>query len=109
MGLVDKEDFEVWMERIMERFDHTDKELKKLTGVTPLLDGEALMDNYDLCNLLHVSKRTLQRYRSTGVLKYHHIHHKTYYKHSEVHEFIRFYFQQEDVEDFIKKKKNSKS
>jgi|GEM_PF-2654874 len=27
---IDKESFEVWMERIMDRFDHTDKALEKL-------------------------------------------------------------------------------
>ena len=53
-----------------------------------LLDGERLFDNQDLCLLLQVSKRSLQRYRSNGVLAYHLLWHKTYYKESDVLEFI---------------------
>lgn len=54
-----------------------------------MLEGEVLFDNQDLCQLLHISKRTLQRYRSTGDLPFHKVHQKTYYKESDVHTFIR--------------------
>ena len=33
-----------------------------------LPDGERLLDNYDLCRMLNISKRTLQRYRTSGEL-----------------------------------------
>ena len=60
---IDKENFEAWMERIMDRFDKQDKTLEKINKRKNMLDGEILLDNQDLCQLLHVSKRTLQRYR----------------------------------------------
>lgn len=60
------------------------------------LNGERLYDNQDICLLLNVSKRTLQRYRDNG-LKYHTILHKTYYREKDVHEFIRRYFDGENV------------
>jgi predicted site-specific integrase-resolvase len=66
-----------------------------------MLDGELLLDNQDLCQLLHVSKRTLQRYRSTGELPFQTVYQKTYYKESDVHTFIR--------ENFNKGKDNKKS
>ena len=47
--------------------------------------------------LLNISKRTLQRYRDNG-LKYYTILHKTYYREKELHEFIRRYFDGENVE-----------
>ena len=91
---IDKEHFEGWMHRIMERFD----KLEKLHAATPvkerplLPDGDMLLDNYDLCQMLNVSKRTLQRYRSSGELPFQMIYHKTYYKESDVVRFIETHF-----------------
>ena len=42
--------------------------------------------------MLHVSKRTLQRYRSSGELPYQTIYHKTYYRESDVEAFINANF-----------------
>ena len=86
---ISKEDFEAWMERIMYRFDKQDKTLDKMSKHRNILDGELLLDNQDLCMLLNVSKRTLQRYRATGELPFQTLYHKTYYKESDVHAFIR--------------------
>ena len=58
--------------------------------------GERLYDNQDVCLLLNISKQTLQRYRDNG-LKYHTILHKTYYREKDLHEFIRRYFDGENV------------
>ena len=97
---ISKEDFEAWMERIMYRFDKQDKTLDKMSKHRNMLEGEVLFDNQDLCQLLHISKRTLQRYRSTGDLPFHKVHQKTYYKESDVHTFIR--------ESFNKKRNGKK-
>jgi hypothetical protein len=86
---IDKNNFEAWMERIMDRFDKQDKTLDKMSKHRNMLDGELLLDNQDLCMLLNVSKRTLQRYRATGELPFQTLYHKTYYKESDVHTFIR--------------------
>lgn len=86
---IDKNNFEAWMERIMDRFDKQDKTLDKMSKHRNILDGELLLDNQDLCQLLHISKRTLQRYRSTGELPFQTVYQKTYYKESDVHTFIR--------------------
>jgi hypothetical protein len=93
---LDKENFEAWMERIMGRFDHTDKALEKLNKRENMLEGERLYDNQDICQLLNISKRTLQRYRSSEELPFHSIYHKTYYKESDVHTFIRTHFDRQD-------------
>ena len=89
---ISKEDFEAWMERIMYRFDKQDKTLDKMSKHRNMLDGELLLDNQDLCMLLNVSKRTLQRYRATGELPFQTLYHKTYYKESDEHAFIRTNF-----------------
>ena len=93
---ISKEDFEAWMERIMYRFDKQDKTLDKMSRKRNMLDGELLLDNQDLCQLLHVSKRTLQRYRSAGELTYITIHHKIFYTEKNVEKFIRDHFTKGD-------------
>lgn len=62
MGLLDTETFELWMSKIMERFDRYEQMLSKLAGKeikeVKYLDGERLLDNQDLCQLLQASKRS---------------------------------------------------
>jgi predicted site-specific integrase-resolvase len=53
------------------------------------IDGETLLDNQDLCFMLNVSKRTLQRFRSSGYLPYKRINQKLYYLESDVLKFIK--------------------
>lgn len=91
-GAVGRDTFEEWMGRIMERFDRQDRIIsvlvnKDAAGVK-YLDGERLYDNQDLCEMLRTSKRSLQRFRSKYKLRYQRIGHKTYYKESDVLEFI---------------------
>ena len=67
MELLDRETFLEWMERIMKRFD----DLKQTTAdipQRPMIDGEPLLDNQEVCLMLQISKRTLQRYRASGTL-----------------------------------------
>ena len=93
----DREEFEGWMERIMERFDRTEKLLERVLKKNNTLDGEEVLDNQDLCLLLKVGIRTLQRYRAIGVLPYFTISGKVFYRTKDVHEFIRTRFA--DVEE----------
>ena len=88
----DREEFEGWMERIMERFDRTEKLLERVLKKNNTLDGEEVLDNQDLCLLLKVGIRTLQRYRAIGVLPYFTISGKVFYRTKDVHEFIRTRF-----------------
>ncbi len=88
MLYIDKNTFEAWMERILERIEMLNKKLGKLNNTKNQIDGDTLLDNQDLCLLLKVSNRTLQRYRSSGILRYRRIRQKTYYLESDVHKFI---------------------
>ena len=62
----DREEFEGWMQRIMQRFDTTEKLLERVLKKNSQLDGEEVLDNQDLCLLLKVGIRTLQRYPGYG-------------------------------------------
>ena len=85
----DREEFEGWMLQIMQRFDTTEKLLERVLKKNSQLDGEEVLDNQDLCLLLKVGIRTLQRYRAMGLLPYFTISGKVFYRAKDVHEFIR--------------------
>jgi hypothetical protein len=89
---IDKEYFESWMQRILSKLDEVADKLEGFGEEVPLFDGEKLLDNYDVCKMLNVSKRTLQRYRSSGELPFQMIYHKTFYKESDVMKFIETHF-----------------
>lgn len=83
------ETFIAWMERIMDRFDMTEKKIDRLATQRNCLDGEQLLDNQDLMFLLKVSPRTLQRYRTKGILPFIKLDDgRCYYKATDVHKLI---------------------
>lgn len=86
---IEKESFEEWMKRLSERFDHVDKTLERILTVRGFLDGDKLLDNQDICTLLGVTKRTLQRYRQKNLISYYLIKGKAYYKASEVEKMLK--------------------
>jgi len=88
-----------WFERLLMRFDRIDRHLEKMAIKEKLLEGEKLLDNQDVCQLLNISKRTLQRYRSSGELPYQMIYHKTFYKESDVEAFIKANFAKGESEN----------
>ena len=90
--MIERELFEAWMQRIMERLDRQDKIIsvlinKDAAGVK-YMDGERLYDNQDLCEMLRTSKRSQQRFRSEYGLRYRKISRKSYYTESDVLDFI---------------------
>lgn len=86
---IDSDNFTAWMERIMDRFDMLDKKIDHMAGGHNSLNGERLLDNQDLCFLLKVSNKTLQRYRKKKILPYLMLDGRCYYRESDVHKLIR--------------------
>ena len=91
--LIDKEGFRSYMERLIDRFDLIDDKLERIIKRKTCLDGEDLLDNQDLLQVLKISHRTLQRYRSSGELPFFKMKGKIYYKLSDVNRFIREVFE----------------
>lgn len=100
---IDRTEFISWMNRIMQRFDLLDETCEKKNNRTQSVDGEELLDNQDLMQLLKISNRSLQRYRSDGKLPYYSISGKIYYKRSDVEQVIRESYSRSVIER--KKKK----
>ncbi|KAA6316967.1 hypothetical protein EZS27_032806 [termite gut metagenome] len=98
---VDGSDFEKWMERLSQKLNEIGKDLKSMINTTEVLEkDEKLLDNQDLVFLFKISYRSLQRYRTSGVLPYFMIGHKTYYRASDVREFIRRNFDNGTLRNF---------
>ena len=86
---LDRMEFISWMNRIIQRFDLLDELVKTKTTRLEGVDGEELLDNQDILLLLKISPRTLQRYRSNGMLAYYRISGKIYYKRSDVEQLVK--------------------
>ncbi len=95
---IDKNHFDASVERIMKKLDVLEIKVSKKEKVRHTVDGEALLDNQDVCIMLNVSKRTLQRYRSSGELPFKQIKRKTYYLDSDVQHFIKEQFRKANPE-----------
>jgi hypothetical protein len=91
---MDDKYFEMWMNRILEKLEELEIKITGKEKVRHTVDGETLLDNQDLCFMLNVSKRTLQRFRSSGNLPYKRINQKLYYLESDVLRFIREHLKQ---------------
>ena len=74
---------------IVVRFDGIDKKLDRLSNIKDAMEGDQLLDNQDLCLMLGITKRSLARYRQKKLIRYYQIDRKTYYKASEVQEFLK--------------------
>ena len=86
---IDQKYFDSWMQRILSKVELVNRKVDRLGNKDNIINDEILLDNQDLCLLLKVSKRTLQRFRSSGRLPYKRIGRKTYYLESDVHKFIQ--------------------
>lgn len=86
---IERTEFIVWMERILERFDILKEQVVNSQSKFIEVDGEQLLDNQDVLQLLKISSRSLQRYRTNKKLPYYTISGKLYYKLSDVHQLIR--------------------
>ena len=72
----------------MGRVDRIKDRLNRINRPAGALWGDKLLDNQDMCELLGVTKRTLARYRQKKLVTYYMIDGRTYYKASEVQDFL---------------------
>ena len=63
MMYIDNEVLEKMIMTIVEGFDRIEKKLDRMGRVKEFLNGDELLDNYDIARLLNVSLRTVARYR----------------------------------------------
>ncbi|WP_165043376.1 helix-turn-helix domain-containing protein [Dysgonomonas sp. ZJ709] len=73
-------------EQIKQSFENFTQQIKSLCGDNR--NNEKWLGNKTVCELLHISSRTLQSYRDNGTLPYSQIGRKCYYKTSDIETLI---------------------
>jgi hypothetical protein len=103
-------DFETWMQKLSKKLSEIGQDLKSLINTKEVFsEDETLLDNQDLAFLLKVSYRTLQRYRTSKKLPFFMVGHKTYYRTSDVRDFVRSHMDFQTYQDFEKKHPKQKN
>jgi len=100
--------FDEWMKKLYGEVREVTKYFKAMNGEKEIFgEDEKLLDNEKLSKILNVSYRTLQRYRSTGVLPFFKRGQIIHYKASDVKEFVYKsgdYWDKKRFEDAVKAK-----
>ena len=88
MMYIDNEVLEKMIMTMVEGFNRLEKKLDRLKDC---LDGDTLLDNCDLAQLLGVTQRTIARYREKGLIRYYQTDEngKNFYRSSEIQDFLR--------------------
>ena len=77
-----------WLKRLFNNQEQINKKLDRLLKHEACLGEDTLLDNQDLCLMLKLTNRSLQRLRSLHKLPYLLINGKVYYRTSEIKNFI---------------------
>ena len=91
MMYIDNEVLEKMIMTIVEGFDRIEKKLDRMERVKEFLNGDELLDNYDIARLLNVSLRTVARYREKGLIRYYQTDEngKNFYRSSDIQDFLQ--------------------
>lgn len=73
-------------QKIVDRLEAIEKRINEVIKSNPL--SEMWLDNQNVCELLHISKRTLQQYRDTGKIPFSQIGAKIYYMAVDIETFL---------------------
>lgn len=75
-------------EAMMARFEAFAERVETLCRNTADKSLQKWLDNQEVCEILSISKRTLQTYRDNGTLAFTQINHKMYYRPHDVEQLI---------------------
>lgn len=81
---IDKKAFD----EICSQFNEFEDRVNRLCRPNQDLGLKNWMDNQDVCQILRISKRTLQVYREKGLIPFARIKHKIFYKPEDIKRFI---------------------
>ncbi len=73
-------------DKLVDQIELLNERVEKINKKDPLEDR--WLDIQDVCELLHISKRTLQSYRDKGILPFSQIGAKIYYKASDIQKHL---------------------
>ena len=77
-------------QKLMSKMEDIESKLNLRKDTTPL--SEKWLDNQDVCQLLRISKRTLQHYRDSGLIPFSQIGSKIYYKATDIEAHLKKHY-----------------
>jgi len=77
-------------DKLVEQIKTLNERVENINKKDPLKDR--WLDIQDVCELLHISKRTLQSYRGKGILPFSQIGAKIYYKASDIQKHLEKHY-----------------
>ena len=75
-------------EAMLSKFEVFADRMEKLCTLYGDMSQRTWLDNQDVCQILRISKRTLQVYREKGLIPFARIKHKIFYKPEDIQRFI---------------------
>ena len=84
--MMDAEEFK----QIMDKINRIQKSIEDNKTQTPLTDK--WLDVQEVCELLKISKRTLQNYRDQGIISYSQISGKIYFRATDIEEHLNKHY-----------------
>jgi len=75
-------------ESMITKFEALAEKVETLCRTCGDRSMEKWLDNQEVCQILNISKRTLQTYRDNGTLPFSQIGHKMYYRPKDVEQLI---------------------
>lgn len=81
---IDAETFE----KMLSKFESFANRMENLCQLHGNSDMKECLDNQEVCQLLNISKRTLQTLRDNGTLAFTQISHKIYYKPEDIQKIL---------------------
>ena len=76
--------------KLADKMDHIERELDDRKNTNPL--SEAWLDIQEACQLLKISKRTLQAYRDNGILSFSQFSGKIYFRASDIESHLNRHY-----------------
>ena len=102
--------FEKWAKKLNDSVREIGKNFRSFINTDEVFDkDDKPLDNQDVSLLLKVSHRTLQRYRTEGLLPFFKIGQKIYYKTSDVRDFVHKNSDHWDIKAFEEKMQTTNS
>jgi DNA-binding transcriptional MerR regulator len=77
------------LDTLAKRVEDIEEKAEKLYQRQEDLGLKKWLDNQDVCEILDITKRTLQSYREKGLLPYSRIEHKIRYKQEDVQKLLQ--------------------
>ena len=77
-------------QQLINKIDAIEGSIKRISKINPLED--TWLDTQEVCQLLKISKRTLQSYRDNEILPYSKIGGKIYFKASDIEQHLEKHY-----------------